>query len=74
MGIKHQLLFGWHYNKRQNAESTFSALKRKLNDYCRYKSLVSRENEILCKIVCYNIWVLSQALLSDDVHPLFMSN
>ena len=70
----HQILFAQHYHRRSNVESTFAMLKKKWVDYCRCKLPITLENEILCKIVCHNIWVLSQALLSDDVQPVFMQN
>lgn len=69
---KHQMYFAEHYHKRSNVESTFGALKRKFGDFCRCKKLKSQENEILCKIVCFNATVLSEALLSYDLKPEFL--
>lgn len=68
----HQMYFAEHYHKRSNVESTFGALKRKFGDFCRCKKPESQENEILCKIVCFNTTVLSEALLSYDLKPEFM--
>ena len=68
----HQMYFAQHYHKRSNVESTFGALKRKFGDFCRCKKPESQENEILCKIVCFNASVLSEALLSFDLKPEFM--
>ena len=70
----HERLFRIHYHRRSLVESHFAALKRKYLDYCRCKLPIAQQNEILSKIVCYNIWVLSQALLSDDVQPVFMTD
>ena len=70
---KHQMVFAEHYHKRSNVESTFSALKRKFNDFCRCKKIESQENEILCKIVCFNACVLAEALLTYDLDSGFMA-
>ncbi len=64
--------FAEHYHRRSNVESTFGAMKRKFGDFCRCKKPESQENEILCKIVCYNAAVLSEALLSADLNVPFM--
>lgn len=70
---KHQMFFAEHYHIRSNVESTFSALKRKFNDFCRCKKIESQENEILCKIVCFNACVLAEALLTYDLNSGFMA-
>ena len=70
----HQMYFAEHYHKRSNVESTFGALKRKFGDFCRCKKSISQENEILCKIVCFNSSVLSEALLSFDLKCRFMDS
>lgn len=70
---KHQMYFAEHYHKRSNVESTFSMLKRKFGDYCRAKTPVSQENEILAKIVCHNAVVLAEALLTYDLKPEFIA-
>ena len=69
---KHQMYFAEHYHQRSNVESTFGALKRKFGDFCRCKKPESQENEILCKIVCFNATVLSEALLAYDLKPEFI--
>jgi transposase len=69
---KHQMYFAEHYHRRSNVESTFGALKRKFGDFCRCKKPESQEAEILCKVVCFNAVVLSEALLSFDLKPEFM--
>jgi len=69
-----QPLFATHYHRRSNVEAFFGSLKKKWMDYCRCKLPVAQENEILSKIVCYNIWILSQALFSSDIQPVFMEN
>jgi len=68
------MYFAEHYHKRSNVESTFGSLKRKFGDFCRCKKPESQENEILCKIVCHNTAVLSEALLSYNLNKGFMGS
>jgi transposase len=44
-----------HYHKRSNAESTFSAVKRKFGDSLRSRNDVAMVNEALCKFLCHNL-------------------
>lgn len=59
------------YHKRSNAESTFSAIKRKFGDSLRSKSDVAMINETLCKIVCHNIVVLIHEMEELGIEPNF---
>lgn len=47
-----------HYHKRENVEAVFSAIKRKLGETLRSRDPVGQVNELLCKIIAYNITVL----------------
>jgi transposase len=49
--------FQAHYHKRSNVESTFSAIKRKFGDSVRSRTDVSMVNEVLAKILAYNVVV-----------------
>ena len=71
---RNQMYFAEHYHKRSNVESTFGALKRKFGDFCRCKKEESQENEILCRIVCFNTAILSESLLSFDLKPKFIDS
>jgi transposase len=51
-----------HYHKRSNVESTFASIKRKLGDTLRSKTETAQANELLCKIIAYNITVLIQEM------------
>jgi hypothetical protein len=51
----HREEFLAHYHKRSNAESTFSALKRKFGPYLRSRTKTAMKNELLCKLLCHNI-------------------
>ena len=43
------------YHCRSNAESAFSAMKRKFGDNVRSKTAVAQKNEALLKVLCHNI-------------------
>jgi transposase len=43
------------YHARSNAESTFSSLKRVFGDMVRAKGDAAQENELLLKVIAYNI-------------------
>lgn len=51
-----------HYHKRSNVESTFASIKRKLGDTLKSKNDTAQVNELLCKIIAYNITVLIQEM------------
>src|SRR5689334_6779929 len=46
------------YHKRSNAESVFSAVKRKFGDALRSKTRAAQVNELLCKLLAHNLSVL----------------
>ncbi|MFH0711138.1 MAG: transposase, partial [Candidatus Aenigmatarchaeota archaeon] len=60
-------LFAQHYHQRSTVESTFSAMKRKFLSFVRSKTDLAIENEILCKVVCYNGSVLVNAIFELDI-------
>lgn len=47
--------FMQHYHKRSNVESTFGAMKTKFNDCLKSQSRPAQINELLLKVLCYNI-------------------
>ena len=55
-------LFLGHYHVRSNVEATFSALKRKFGGRLRSKSETGQMNEVLCKVIAYNLTVLISAI------------
>ena len=60
-----------HYHQRSNAESTFSAIKRKFGDAVRSKQETAMKNEVLCKFLCHNICcvIMEQTVLG--IAPVF---
>jgi transposase len=59
--------FMQHYHKRSNVETIFSTIKRKFGQKLFSKSEIGQTNEILCKILAYNICVLIQELFELDI-------
>jgi transposase len=57
-----------HYHQRSNVESTFSAVKRKFGDNVRSRSDAAMVNEVLCKLICFNLTrvILSQIELGIE--------
>lgn len=51
-----------HYHARSNVESTFSAVKRKFGGSVRSKGPVAQVNEVLCKLLCFNLSCLVHAM------------
>jgi transposase len=44
-----------HYHARSNVETSFMAIKRKFGDTLKAKTLPSQINELLCKVIAYNV-------------------
>jgi transposase len=63
--------FMTHYHRRSNVESTFSALKRKLGGSVRSKDVIAQYNEVLCKILAYNITVVIHEMYELGIDPGF---
>jgi transposase len=51
----HREEFLSRYHQRSNAESTFSAIKRKFGDSVKAKNLQSMKCEVLAKCLCHNL-------------------
>ncbi len=52
-----------HYHKRSNAETTFSAIKAKFGETIKSKNRTAQINEMLCKIIAYNITVVIREMI-----------
>lgn len=59
------------YNVRNNVESTFGAVKAKFGEVLKSKNYTSQVNELLCKIIAYNMSVLSNAFFVNDAEINF---
>jgi transposase len=60
-----------HYHLRSNAESTFSAMKRKFGPSVRSKNPTAQVNEVLCKALCFNLSMLVHAMFELGIEPTF---
>lgn len=60
------------YSKRSIVESTFSAMKRKFGQAVKSKTFTAQVNEILCKVLCYNLACLVHAMSELGVEPSFL--
>ena len=69
---QYKTIFAYHYHQRSNVESTFWMIKRKFGHYVRTKLPEAQENEVLTKVICHNISVLAEAMLTYDISPEFM--
>jgi transposase len=67
----HRDEFDRHYHKRSNVESTFGAIKKKFGECLKSKNRIAQENEMLCKIISYNITILIKSMIEMGVTPDF---
>jgi transposase len=64
-------VFDRNYHKRSNVESVFSALKRKFGENIRSKTPVAQVNEVLCKLIAYNLTVVVHEMFENGIAPNF---
>jgi hypothetical protein len=62
------------YHLRSNAESLASAVKRKFWYNVRSTSWPAQVNEVLCKMITYNITVLIREMYKLGIDPSFSPN
>jgi hypothetical protein len=55
-------------------ESVFSALKRKFGENVRSRTQVAQVNEILCKLIAYNLTVVVHEMFENGIAPTFESS
>ena len=56
-----------HYHQRSNSESTFSAIKRLFGEILRSKGFVAQANELLLKVIAYNITCMVHSIFELGV-------
>jgi transposase len=69
----HREDFDRHYHQRSNVESTIGALKKKLGENLMSKNRTAQINEMLCKIIAYNITVVIRCMFKMGVAPDFFT-
>lgn len=62
-----------HYHKRSNVEATNAAIKRKFGETIKSKTFVAQTNELLCKIIAYNLTVIIHEMYEHGVQPDFLN-
>jgi transposase len=65
--------FDRNYHRRSNVESVFSALKRKFGENIRSRTEVAQVNEVLCKLIAYNLTVVVHEMFENGIAPSFAS-
>lgn len=61
------------YHKRSNVESTFMAIKTKFGDMLKSKNTISQTNELLCKLIAYNLSVVIAEMFNLGIKPNFLN-
>ncbi len=61
-----------HYHKRSNVESTNAAIKRKFGETLRSKNPTAQVNELLAKIVAYNLTVIIHEMYENGIEPNYL--
>lgn len=62
----------WWIHKQSNIESTNAAIKRKFGETLKSKNQVPQVNELLAKIIVYNLTVLIHEMYENGVNPDFL--
>jgi len=68
---KHPQAFGEKYHRRSNVESTFGMIKQKFGSDLMTKNYTANVNEILCKVLCHNLYCLISAYYELEVEASF---
>jgi len=61
-----------HYHKRINIEATNAAIKRKFGETLKSKNPVAQVNELLAKIIAYNLTVVIHEMYENGIQPEFL--
>ncbi|EQD55861.1 transposase IS4 family protein, partial [mine drainage metagenome] len=69
---EHRGEFEEHYHARSNVEAVFASVKRKLGETLVSKDVVARGNELLAKMLVYNLTVLVHEMYEHRLIPEFL--
>jgi transposase len=64
--------FDRRYHRRSNVESVFSAIKRKFGENIRSRTPAAQVNEVLCKLIAYNLTVVVHEVFENGIAPSFV--
>jgi hypothetical protein len=70
----YQEAFYARYHKRSNVEATFGALKQTLGENLKSKTPVAQRNEVLCKVIAWNLRCVVRAMNEVGIEPVFDSD
>ncbi len=62
-----------HYHKRSNIEATNAAIKRKFGETLKSKNPTAQVNELLAKIIAYNLTVVIHEMYENGIEPNFLN-
>jgi hypothetical protein len=68
----HREEFDRHYGQRAQVETTFGAIKQKLGEALWSRNFTAQANELIAKLVAYNITVLIRQMFELDLLPDFL--
>ena len=60
-----------HYHQRSQVETAFSMIKTKYGDNVRGKTPTSQANNVLCKLLAHNLYVLIRSIYELGLEPEF---
>ncbi len=70
--LAYQDEFYSYYHQRSNVESVFSAQKRKFGNRLTSRTQTAQINELMAKVLAYNICIVSKSIFELDIEPRFM--
>jgi len=65
----HREEFDKHYHQRSNVEAVFHSIKRRLGENISSKNQTAQINELLCKIISYNITIVIRTMIDIGLTP-----
>lgn len=65
--------FNNHFRKRSNIEATNAAVKRNFGETLKSKNWTAQVNELLAKIVAYNLTVVIHEMYENGIEPAFLN-
>jgi hypothetical protein len=68
----HREEFDRHYGQRAQVETTFGAIKQKLGEALWSRNFTAQTNELVAKLVAYNVTVLIRQMFELDLLPDFL--
>jgi transposase len=69
--LAHKDEFYSFYHRRNNVEAVFSSIKRKFNSRLTSRNHTAQVNEILARVLAYNLTVVNRVLTELEIDPTF---